>query len=456
MYNSGHREDRPPQLNDLSQKIESLLWTPKIYALHPAVRWAIRVVRFFYAILRDVLTTTLTLRAMGLVFITIMSIVPLLALAFSALKGFGIHRSRVEPALRNMLEPMGEKGVELTNQLIGFVDNVQGGLLAGAGLVFLIYTTVSMIKKVEDSLNHIWRVDNSRNFLQRFGEYLSIVLVGPLLMVTAIGLIATASSNVLVEKLLAIQPFGATAVLLSELMPYFLVSLGFSLAYWFIPNTRVKFSAALVGGLTGGVLWATSGKFFAAFVATSTRNVDIYASFAVIIIALMWLYISWLVLLIGAQASFYFQHPEYKRVGYRNLRVGNELIEQMALSLMMLVAENFRQAGQRLSTNGVAEKIGVPGLLLSGVRERLTKAGLLETGSQDRLMPGRDPSGIMLSDVLGAVRGGSDTDVYQGGDWPEQVSKIFAQINSAAQPVLQNCSLYDLLDKSPADETASG
>ncbi len=413
------------------------------------------MVRFFYAILRDVLTTTLTLRAMGLVYITIMSIVPLLALAFSALKGFGIHRSRVEPALLNLLEPMGDKGKELTAQLIGFVDNVQGGLLAGAGLVLLIYTTVSMIKKVEDSLNHVWRVDSSRSFLQRFGEYLSVVLVGPLLMVTAVGLIATASSNVLVERVLTIQPFGATAVLLGKLMPYFLVSLGFSLAYWFIPNTRVKFSAALVGGLTGGVLWATSGKFFAAFVATSTRNVDIYASFAVIIIALMWLYISWLVLLIGAQASFYFQHPEYKRVGYRNLRVGNELIEQMAVSMMMLVAENFRQSAQRLSTNGVAEKIGVPGMLLSDIRDRLCKAGLLETGSEDRLMPARDPSRIMLSDVLAAVRGGHDTDVYQGGNWPEQVNSIFARINSAAQPVLQNCSLYDLLDTAPANEAAA-
>lgn len=408
------------------------------------------LLRFFYAILRDVLTTTLTLRAMGLVYITIMSIVPLLALAFSALKGFGIHRSRIEPALLNVLEPMGDKGVELTAQLIGFVDNVQGGLLAGAGLVLLIYTTVSMIKKIEDSLNHVWRVDNSRSFLQRFGEYLSVVLVGPLLMVTALGLIASATSNALVDRVLAIAPFGATAVLLGKLTPYALVSLGFALAYWFIPNTRVKLSAALVGGITGGVLWATSGVFFAAFVASSTRNVDIYASFAVIIIALMWLYISWLVLLIGAQASFYFQHPEYTRVGYRNLRVGNELVEQMALSMMMLVAACFRDSGKPLNTNDIAEQIGVPGILLTDVRERLTAAGLLETGRQDRLIPGRDPAGIGINEVLAAVRGAHDTDIYTGGRWPEPVQQAFGDMNQAATDALGERSLYDLLE-SPAD-----
>lgn len=434
-------------MDELTLKVESLLWHNRVATLHPLLRMVVRTARFFYAILRDVLTTTLTLRAMGLVYITIMSIVPLLALAFSALKGFGIHRSRIEPALLNVLEPLGDKGVELTNQLIGFVDNVQGGLLAGAGLILLIYTTVSMIKKIEDSLNHVWRVDSARSFVQRFGEYLSVVLVGPLLMVTAVGLIATASSNALVDSILTIEPFGATAVMLGKLTPYVLVSLGFALAYWFIPNTRVQLKAALIGGITGGVLWSASGILFATFVANSTRNVDIYASFAIIIIALMWLYISWLILLVGAQASFYFQNPEYTRVGYRNLRIGNELVERMAMSLMMLVAQDFRNSGKGLNTNSIADQIGVPGMLLTQIRERLIEAGLLESGSKNRLLPGRDPAHITLAEVLAAVRGAHDSDIYRGGRWPSQVTKVFDDMNAAAAPALSSCSIYDLIDQ---------
>jgi membrane protein len=403
-------------------------------------------VRFFYAIIRDVLSTTLTLRAMGLVYITILSIVPMLALLFAALKGFGIHRSRIEPALENLLAPLGDKGVELTGQLIAIVDNVQGGLLAGIGLLLLIYTTVSMIKKIEDSLNFVWRVETSRGVAQRFGEYLSVILVGPLIMVTALGLIATVGSNALVERMLAIEALGASAVMLGKLMPYILLSIGFGLAYWFIPNTRVRMSAALGGGFIGGVLWAASGVLFATFVVSSTRNFDIYASFAIVIIALMWLYISWLILLIGAQASFYLQFPEYIRVGYRQLKVGGELRERAAVSMMLIMAERFRSGRSGLSVNEIASQLNVPGLLLGAISQRLHSAGLVDFASRDQLLPSRDPATITVRSILQAVRNPQDGDIFTGGDWPERVNRLFGRIEEFASAEFDKQSLYDMLD----------
>ncbi|HJP03883.1 MAG: ribonuclease BN [Chromatiales bacterium] len=437
-------------MDELLLKLEALLWHRGIKSLHPSLQILIRFVRFIYAIVRDVVTTTLTLRAMGLVYITILSIVPLLALSFSALKGFGIHRTRIEPALRSLLAPLGEKGIELTDQLISFVDNVQGGLLAGVGLILLIYTTVSMIKKIEDSLNHVWRVDAARSFVQRFGEYLSVVLVGPLLMVTAVGLIATIGSNALVDRLLQIGPFGATAVMIGKMMPYLLVSLMFSLLYWFIPNTRVRVTAALVGGLTGGMLWAACGMLFATFVVTSTRNVTIYASFAIVIIALMWLYISWLILLIGAQTSFYCQNPEYLRTGYRQLNIGNQMREEIALSIMLLVAESFRKGGNPLTTNAIGGRLHIPGMLVGLVRKRLVVAGLLEIGRRGQLIPARDPGNIMLREIVQAVRTVNSEDVFRGGKWPANVSNVLAEMESLVGPTLDNTSLYDLLDEDAA------
>lgn len=437
-------------MDELLLKLEALLWHRGIRSLHPSLQILIRFVRFLYAIIRDVVTTTLTLRAMGLVYITILSIVPLLALSFSALKGFGIHRTRIEPALGSLLAPLGDKGVELTDQLIGFVDNVQGGLLAGVGLILLIYTTVSMIKKIEDSLNYIWRVDAARSFVQRFGEYLSVVLVGPLLMVTAVGMIATIGSNALVDHLLQIGPFGATAVMIGKMMPYLLVSLMFSLLYWFIPNTRVRIGAALIGGLTGGFLWATCGMLFATFVVTSTRNVTIYASFAIVIIALMWLYISWLILLVGAQASFYYQNPDYIRTGYRQLNIGNQMREEIALSLMLLVAEAFRKGSRGLTTNEIGGKLRVPGMLVALVRKRLVAAGLLETGARGQLMPTRDPGSITLREIVQAMRTRNSEDVFRGGKWPAKVSNVLAEMESLVSPTLDDTSLYDLLDEGVA------
>ena len=436
-------------MQQLSLKFEALLWHPRVHALPWFAQRAVRVIRFCYAIVRDVLGTTLTLRAMGLVYITMLSIVPLLALAFAALKGFGIHRSRIEPALLNVLAPLGDKGAELTTQLITLVDNVKGGLLAGIGLLLLIYTTVSMIKKVEDSLNFIWRVATARGVAQRFSEYLSVILVGPLIMVTALGLIATIGSNAFVEKILSIEPFGSSAILLGKLMPYLLVSLAFGLAYWFIPNTKVKVRAAAGGGIIGGILWAASGVLFASFVVTSTRNFDIYASFAIVIMALMWLYISWLILLIGAQASFYIQHPEYLRVGYRQLRIGGQLKELAALSMALEIAKRFRSGAEPLSSNLIAKEFGVPGILLDSISQRLQSAGLIVVSNRDRLIPNRDPDQITVREIIDAVRNPQDGDMFKGGNWPSAVSQVFGKLDAASHAELHDQSLYDLLDGDP-------
>jgi membrane protein len=430
-------------------KLEKLLWNPRLTEQSAAAQTFIRFIQFAYALLRDVFTSTLTLRAMGLVYITILSLVPMLALVFAALKVFGIHQSMLKPLLLNVFQPLGANGVEVTNRLIGFVENVEGGFLAGLGLLLLIYTTVSMIHKIESSLNFIWRVRNDRSLLERFGRYLSIVLIGPLLMVTAIGLIATIGSNALVERILENSVLGPSTVMAGKLMPYVLVSMAFAYLFWFIPNTRVRFSAALVGGITGGVLWAFSGVAFASFVVHSTHNITIYASFAIVIIALTWLYISWVILLIGAQTAFYFQNPDYLQLGYRQLDISNRMREQLALSMMLLVADSFRNGGQTYTSNMIGLKLGLPGLLLSPVKRRLVNAGLLEVGSRDQLLPASDPGSISVGAVFEAIRSDHDTDIFHGGRWPAKVENIFAELRTLTQEPLNSITLYQLLDQQP-------
>ena len=434
-------------MDALLLKLEKLLWSPRVAEQSAAVQVLIRFIRFSYALLRDVFTSTLTLRAMGLVYITMLSIVPALALVFAALKGFGVHQSTLKPLLLNVFQPLGPNGIEITNRLIGFVENVEGGFLAGIGLLLLIYTTVSMIHKIESSLNFIWRVKNDRSVVERFGRYLSVVIIGPLLMVTAIGMIATIGSNALVEKILTISFLGATAVMVGKLMPYVLVSITFAFMFWFIPNTRVRFAAALVGGITGGVLWAFSGVAFATFVVNSSRNISIYASFAIIIIALMWLYISWIIMLIGAQTAFYFQNPEYLQLGYRHLNIGNRMREQLALSTMLLVTDAFRNAGPAYTSNMIGVKLGLPGILLNPVNQRLVNAGLLAVGSRNQLLPARDPGSISVGEVFEAIRSDHYADVFHGGHWPAKVDEVFQEIGTMRKAPVYSTTLTELLDQ---------
>ena len=214
---------------DILEIIESWLWSPKVDKLGLLPKVGITIIRYVYAVLRDALTSTLTLRAMGLVYVTILSVVPLLALTFSVLKGFNYHR-QLEPLLYNFLAPLGERGIELTDQVMGFVDNIKGGLLAGVGLALLVYTSVSMIKKVEDSFNYVFRVEHARSFLQRFSEYLSVLLIGPVLMVTAMGMLAYVGNLSIIQEASSFAVINETMLLMGKLIPYLLI-IGLSLIH---------------------------------------------------------------------------------------------------------------------------------------------------------------------------------------------------------------------------------
>src|SRR5690554_3525323 len=180
---------------------------------------------------------------MSLVYTTLLSIVPLLALSFSVLKALGVHQ-RMEPFLFQFFQPMGPEGVEMAERILGFVDNMKVGVLGSVGLGLLVYTVVSLVQKIERSFNMIWRVPEMRSMAQRFSNYLSVIMVGPLLMVSAIGISATIFSSEMVQQVMAIEPFGSLIVAVSRFTPFFLVVAAFTFVYIFIPNTRVKFRYA--------------------------------------------------------------------------------------------------------------------------------------------------------------------------------------------------------------------
>lgn len=430
--------------NVLTENLETLLWNPRVDDLPQVLRLPFKGLRFVYAVLRDVIAGEITLRAMGLVYITILSIVPAVAIIFSIMKGFGFHR-RLKPFIDNFVQPLGDKGAEITDQIMFFVENVQGNVLAGLGLVMLFVTTVSMAQKVEDSFNFIWRVDRPRGMAQRLSEYLSLMLIVPVVMITAVTLIAGVKSSAIMQQISELQPIGATLLLIGNVAPYLLVILGFTLVYWFLPNTRVRLVAAFMGGLTGGLLWASAGVLFATFVANSARTLSIYSTFAIAILALIWLYLCWLILLVGAIVSYYTQNPERLRIGYRQVILGGRQREQIALSLMSMTAAAFRDGSAQPTLAEAGEALKLPSILLSPVADRLVSAGLLARGDKDQLYPRRDPDGILLSSIVEAVRDPQSMDIFPGGAWPDQVTEIVATMESAMEESLDDRRLYSLL-----------
>jgi membrane protein len=386
----------------LRERIERLLFDRHHLPVEPA-NWLLDTLRYPFALVRDLLTGELNLRAMGLVYTTLLSLVPLAAFAFAVLKGLGVHRD-LEPLIYEFLRPIGERATELTAQFMDFVDNVRGDVLGSVGLAFLLYTVISTIQKLEEAFNFAWHVDQPRSIMRRVSEYLSLMVVGPLFIVVVFSLFGAVANHSSMRWLTQHEPFGSLVRAFGVVGPFLFVTGVFTFLYSFIPNTRVRLKAAFIGGLAAGLLWAASGALFARVVAASTQMVAIYAGFAIFLATLIWIYLSWLILLIGAQLSFYVQNPRYLRVGQGHVRLTSALRERIAFTVMLLTARRFVAGEPPCQLRALAEDLEVPGSALASVTRSLERAGLVTLTEEEELIPARDLESIQLTDVLNAVR----------------------------------------------------
>lgn len=394
-------------LHRARRRLHRLVWDAPYQELTPWRRRIVDVARLIAAVARDLASGGLTLRAMSLVFTTLLAMVPLIAVAFSVLKGFGVH-NRIEPALAELLVPLGPRADEVTGRIVEFVDNVEVGVLGAVGIALLLFAAVSLVQKIEEAFNYTWNVRRRRPFARRISDYFSVIVIGPVLVFLALGITATLTNTAVVRAVMDIEPFGALLRFGSKLVPYLLVIVAFTFVYVLIPNTRVRLKPALVAGVVSGVLWETVGRIFAAFVAGSTNYTAIYSSFAILLFFMIWLYLSWLILLLGSSIAFYLQYPAYLHAGARrDARLSHAQTEQLALAVMAAVTRDWYGGASPPARDRLAGRLGVPVQALDDVIEALLGAGLVAPAGGDSTgyLPGRPPERTSARRVLDAVRG---------------------------------------------------
>ena len=365
-----------------------------------AFHWLATPLRYAYALLRDLFGGDLGLRAMGLVYSSLFALVPVVAVSFSVLKAFGYHRE-LEPVLHEFLRPLGEKGAELTGKIMQFVENAQTTVLGTVGFVILLYTVIVMIQKIEGALNFTWHVERPRSLAKRVSEYMIIMLVGPILMVAAMVLLTRIETSDMVAR---VSGLTGTAGLRGHYAPYLLIIALFWFMYVYMPNTRVRWQAAFIGALFGGIAWVAIGAVFTRIVVYSTQSMAIYAGFAIVLLFLVWLHVSWLVMLLGGQLSFYVQHPEHLRTGHGDIPTTSVLRERIALGAMYLLGQRFVAGGPRWKVSDLADYMDVPASVLDGAFSLLEDRGLVLTAEDDTVAPGRDLASIRLAEILDAIR----------------------------------------------------
>jgi membrane protein len=384
------------------QLLDQGLFGPHTTGPEPLAR-LLRVLRYPYAILRDLIGGELTLRATGLVYTTLLALIPAVALAFAVLKAFGAHRE-LEPFLLEFFLPLGASAPDIVERLMQFAERVSGGLVGFVGLVLLLWTLVGTVKKVEDSLNFVWRVDRARSIARRVVEFLALATMGPLVVVTVIGLTKLALDRVAV---LGLEDFtlGQHAIqTLIRLAPFAIVTSLFTAIYLLMPNTRVRFVPALAGALAAGITWTALGKLFTLMVIYTSRLELVYAGFAIVVAIFLWTYLGWLVLLAGAQLAFYLQNPNYLRLGHAVLRLSNDEQERLALDIMTRVATAHRAGDAPWDMERMSRAVGLPGIAVATMCTQLEKHGLVARADDGKLFPGREISNITLAEIVLCAR----------------------------------------------------
>ncbi len=359
--------------------------------------------RLCYLVVRGITKNKSAIRATALAYTTLLSIVPLIAVMLAFFKAFGglsKVESILEPVILNNLTT--GSGETVKKYLVEFTSNLHAGALGIVGFIFLILTVIGLLSTIEAAFNDIWGVRQSRTWIKRFNAYWTIVTLGPLFVAFSIGLTASFQSSTFVKAYLS------TGLLQYFLMvaPYLFTWVTFTLLYAYIPNTRVRFRSALLGGVFAGTLWEIAKYGYTVYAAQSTTYATIYGSLSALPVFLVWLYVTWLIVLIGAEVAFADQNSKTYRQEAHSPNVSQKFKEFLALNIVSLVCEKYHVGEGAVTGRQVSDFFKVPVRLSNELLFNLSRAAiLLETGEEERYYcPAKPIDQIYIKDVIESLR----------------------------------------------------
>ncbi len=409
---------------------------------------SVKFLRLSYILARELYKGQISLIAASLVYTTLLSLVPLLAFSFSLLKAFGAH-NQIAPYLSNFLEALGPSGADITRKILEFVSKMKVGVLGSAGLIILIYTSVSLISKIEVAFNDIWATNKHRGVIGRFSNYVSVLLIGPVLIFSALGITASISSAALVQQILQLEPFGSLLYFVGQVMPYLFVCTAFMVMYLFLPSAKVKFKSALTGALFAGVLWETASWAFASFIVTSSKYPAIYSGFAILILFMIWLYINWVIVLLGAYISFYHQYPQSIVLQKERMLTGDRITEKLSLLMMFLIGYNFYHNKTPWNLDTITGRLKIPLRTGRDILALLVRQGfIVETGGEPpSYLPAKALDTISLEEIIRPMRTVQEhvgTAMIPSG-LNEEVERIISTVDDCIADALKSRNLKEVV-----------
>jgi membrane protein len=363
---------------DTVQFLNADIWRLQAHKLPPRRSFWITQLRIVLLAVRRFNLDKCELRASALTFYSLLSIVPVVALAFAVAKGFGVEKVLGEQLMAKM---QGQE--EVAERIIGFaqsfLENTKGGAIAGVGIVLLFWTVIKVLGNVEKSFNDIWGVKTSRAMGRKFADYLSIMMICPVLLIIAssVTVLLTTQVSAMLERLSFLGYLADALIWLLKIVPYAVIWLVFTFVYVFMPNTKVELKAALWGGILAGTIYQLVQLAYITFQIGVSNYGAIYGSFAALPLFLVWLQLSWLIVLLGAEISFAHQNVGTYEFEQDCLGVSHSFRRMIALMISSLCVKHFLKAEKPLTAEDLSRELEVPIRLVRSVLAELTEAGLL-------------------------------------------------------------------------------
>ena len=389
--------------------IKQDIWRIRRTSLSPGKSFFLNLVRVLLLSIRGFDEDKCQLRASALTFYSLVSIVPIAAMAFGIAKGFGLEKL-LEEQLRNKLvghEDILANVIQFSNALLA---NTKGGLIAGVGVVVLFWAVIKVLGQIEYSFNDIWGVKDKRPLGRMFSDYLSLMLVGPVILILSGGttVFITVQVGLIMEKFSVLGSFSPLIFFFLKLLPYTLLWFLFTFLYIFMPNTKVELSAALIAGIITGTIFQIVQWVYITFQIGVVQYNAIYGSFAALPLFLAWLQLSWLIVLYGAELSFAYQNVDTYEFEPDALQASHRLRTLLSLQVAHHVITNFIKGENPLTAPEISHQLDIPIRFVNDILFELGKSNILSKaeieGSEEHgYQPARDANLLTINYVIEAM-----------------------------------------------------
>jgi membrane protein len=429
------------------------LWSHAYYRRLPRrERSLVLLARTLYLVWLGFAKERLRLRAAALTYITLLSLIPAVAVGLSIFTAFGGLHDAEDSLRQTIVNNLSvDRREEVAEYLDRFVGSVHAGALGGFGVLTLLFTALSLLSNVEAAFNDIWGVKEDRGFIERFKSFWPLLTLGPVLIGVSLTTTAAISGSAVVRRAIEVIPALGTLTLVTPLV---FTWTGFTLLYVIIPNTRVPLRYALIGGVLGGTLWELAKVGYAYYASRAISYSAIYGSLSVVPLFVIWVFVSWMVALIGAQMCFAAQNARTFEPHQDIGRLAELERERLAVLLLIAVYGRFERNEGPLSADELIARVHGPPSSLRRILGELAEAGLVisTSGASEHYgaayVPGRSAEKTSFADVLGALRGAPFP--HEPGDpTAQRAEALLLEAEASTHERLAKVSLRDVLGGVP-------